>query len=346
MMESTIGNKRTFFIKVIIIACVVLSIGTGMWLKSIHKIVVIAHDGQQIEVATFRSTVGEIIEKEEIILHPADEIQPKLTETIEDGTEIIIHRAFEVNIIDAGEKKTVMTTGKSVDELLNSLDILIQENDIVTPTLSMLLVKGQTITIMRISEKYETEKIEIPYQTVTKHNDNLEIGELRKVRGGNVGVKEIKIRIVYENGIEVKREVIEETILAEAVDEVFEKGTKNFIVTSRGEVQRFKEVIIMVATAYTAGYESTGKNPGDPAYGITKSGTQARPGVVAVDPRVIPLGTQLYIESLDSVVGYGKASAEDIGGAIKGNRIDLFFECVEDAIQFGRRKVRVYVLDN
>ncbi|MGV8146015.1 MAG: 3D domain-containing protein [Alkaliphilus sp.] len=346
MMESFRSNKGAFLVKAAIVACVMIMIGTGLWLKSNHKIVVIAHDGEQIEVATFKNTVEEVLEKKEIVLHAADKIQPKLTEKIEDGTEIVIERAFEVKVVDAGVEKTLMTTRKSVEALLSSLGTLIHENDIVTPVLNMPLVEGQTITIMRISEKYESEKIQIPYQTVTKHNGNLEIGELRKVRDGNTGVKEIKVRIVYENGVEVKREVVEETILADATDEVFEKGTKNFIVTSRGEVQRFKEVIIMVATAYTAGYESTGKNPGDHGFGITKSGTQVRPGVVAVDPRVIPLGTQLYIESLDSTVGYGKASAEDIGGSIRGNRIDLFFECVEDAIRFGRRKVRVYVLDN
>jgi len=346
MMESFKSNKRAFFVKAMVIACVMLIMGTGLWLRSIHKIVVIAHDGEQREVSTFKNTVGDILEKENIVLHSADKIKPDLTEKIVDGTEIIISRAFEVKIVDAGLEQMIMTTDKNVEGLLNSLDIVIGKNDIVTPVLNMPLVEGQKITIIRVSEKYEVEKTQIPYQTITKHNDNLEIGELRKVRAGNEGVKEIKVRIVFENGIEVKREVVEETILVEAVDEVFEKGTKNFIVTSRGEVQRFKEVIIMIATAYTAGYESTGKNPGDHGFGITKSGTQARPGVVAVDPRVIPLGTQLYIESLDSFPSYGKASAEDIGGSIKGNRIDLFFEDVEDALRFGRRKVRVYVLDN
>ena len=66
---------------------------------------------------------------------------------------------------------------------------------------------------------------------------------------------------------------------------------------------------------------------------------------MAVDPRVIPLGTRLYVQSLDGSSDYGFAVAEDTGGAIKGNKIDLFFETAEQVRQFGRRRVKVYILD-
>jgi 3D (Asp-Asp-Asp) domain-containing protein len=95
----------------------------------------------------------------------------------------------------------------------------------------------------------------------------------------------------------------------------------------------------MVATAYDPGPASTGKSPGHPAYGITASGMRAGHGVVAVDPRVIPLGTRLYIP------GYGNAIAGDTGGAIKGQRIDLGFATYNEAIRYGRQTVTVYVLD-
>lgn len=89
----------------------------------------------------------------------------------------------------------------------------------------------------------------------------------------------------------------------------------------------------MVATAYFAG--GGGLN-GD---GITATGLRATYGIVAVDPRVIPLGTKLYIP------GYGPALAADTGGWIKGNRIDLCFNSLEEAIQWGRREVKVYVVE-
>ncbi len=86
----------------------------------------------------------------------------------------------------------------------------------------------------------------------------------------------------------------------------------------------------MVATAYTANCYGCS--------GMTASGQHAGHGIVAVDPRVIPLGSHLYIP------GYGQAIAGDTGGAIHGNRVDLGFNSNSDAMQFGRRSVTVYVL--
>lgn len=93
--------------------------------------------------------------------------------------------------------------------------------------------------------------------------------------------------------------------------------------------------ITVEATGYTAGPESTGKKPGDPGYGITATGTKAKRGTVAVDPSVIPFGTKMFIP------GYGYGIAEDTGGAVKDNRIDLFFDSVEEAMAWGRRTVTV-----
>ncbi|HQL36362.1 MAG TPA: 3D domain-containing protein, partial [Bacillota bacterium] len=110
-------------------------------------------------------------------------------------------------------------------------------------------------------------------------------------------------------------------------------------VSSRGQVTRFVRALKMTATAYDATFESCGKHPDHPQYGITYSGLRVRPGIVAVDPKVIPLGTYLYVE------GYGEALAADIGSAIKGNRIDLYYESPADVAKYGKRTVKVYVLD-
>jgi len=93
--------------------------------------------------------------------------------------------------------------------------------------------------------------------------------------------------------------------------------------------------LMLKATAYDAGYESNGRWTGHPS----ALGLPLRHGIVAVDPEVIPLGTRLYVE------GYGYALAADTGSAIKGDRIDLFMADRDEALAFGVRQVRVYLLD-
>lgn len=100
---------------------------------------------------------------------------------------------------------------------------------------------------------------------------------------------------------------------------------------AQGKPDRYHRVIHMEASAYTA------EDPGNGAY--TSRGNRLRKGLVAVDPRVIPLGARLYIE------GYGYAIADDTGGYIKGHRIDLAYESRQEALLFGRRTVPVYILD-
>lgn len=102
--------------------------------------------------------------------------------------------------------------------------------------------------------------------------------------------------------------------------------------------ERYKAVHDIVATAYAPGPHDNGK------WGnLTHIGTTVRPGIIAVDPQLIPLGTRVYIEYGD---GHGMyATAEDTGGAIKGQRIDIAMNTVKEAYNFGIQKVKVYVLD-
>lgn len=98
----------------------------------------------------------------------------------------------------------------------------------------------------------------------------------------------------------------------------------------------------VVATGYYAGIESTGKDPSHPSYGITYSGVKVRRGdysTIAADLRVFPLGTILYIP------GYGYGVVADKGGAIRGNKIDLYFKTKRDVFeQWGKKAIDVYVV--
>lgn len=108
-----------------------------------------------------------------------------------------------------------------------------------------------------------------------------------------------------------------------------------FITTSTGEVLKIKGKMTVKATAYSCN--------GEP--GITYSGTPARVGAVASDPSVIPLGTKMYVVSNDGAYIYGTCVAEDIGGAIKGNMLDLYFNTFDECWIFGIRECTVYFLE-
>jgi 3D (Asp-Asp-Asp) domain-containing protein len=109
------------------------------------------------------------------------------------------------------------------------------------------------------------------------------------------------------------------------------------------DAARSAKVYTVVATGYYAGVESTGKHPGHPQYGITYSGVRARRGVIstiAADLSIFPIGTLLYIP------GYGYGVVADIGSAVKGNVIDLYFQTKEEIYeQWGKRTVEVIVIE-
>lgn len=122
------------------------------------------------------------------------------------------------------------------------------------------------------------------------------------------------------------------------------KREEGVLEASDGTLIEYEGVMQLEATAYCACYECCGKWPGNKWYGITATGTRAKVGTIAVDPRVIPLGTKVYVEGLFGAENYGYATAEDTGGAIKGNIIDLYFNTHRETINWGRQQVNVYIL--
>lgn len=109
------------------------------------------------------------------------------------------------------------------------------------------------------------------------------------------------------------------------------------------ETPELKLLARFIVTAYCACERCCDKSPDDPAYGITATGTKATQGrTIAVDPRVIPYGTVLYFEGPDGLIG--GYVAEDCGGAIKGNRLDLYFDSHEEAIEWGIKEKDIYII--
>lgn len=116
----------------------------------------------------------------------------------------------------------------------------------------------------------------------------------------------------------------------------FKPGENGVIITPEGDQLRYSSVISCSATAYTTELQENK---------ITATGTVAHVGGIAVDPKLIPYGTRLYIISESGTWSYGYATAEDCGGGIKGNKIDLFFDTYDECIDFGVRNALVYVLE-
>lgn len=308
------------------------------------KVVTIIDGDRKAKMVTFQKDVDKLLEEAEIQLGEADKVMPDIKAPLRENMEIVIKRAVPVWLAVEGKEQRYMSAADTVKDVLEELDIQVGEEDIVTPRPSTPVKEGIHIKVVRVTHKIEVNEREIPYKTVIRDNNSMYKGIEKVLKKGYNGKVREEIRVTYHDGKEVDREIVDSKIIKEPQDEIVERGTKDSLITSRGEV-RFKKAMYMVSTAYSATYEDTGKKPGEEGFGITRSGTRVRPGVVAVDPRVIPLGTKLYIKSLDGTSDYGFASAEDTGGAIKGNKIDLYFESPADAKKYGRRKVLVYILE-
>ncbi len=339
-LQSIINKKNTIIIITIMMILMIISI------ESIFsKEITIRDNEQEIIIETLSSKVDKSLQKASITLNEHDKLSVDMDIKLEDGMVIEVKRAFDVKINVDGEELNVLTANNKVADILQEYNIELGEKDKTVPLLDEEILPKDVVNIIRVEEEVVKEIVDIPFRTVIKYSDEIETGKIKKSISGENGRKEVEYRIVYEDGIESLREVINEDIIKEPVDEMIEKGSEQYFVASRGQVVRYKKVLIMEATAYDLSVESCGKTPDHPEYGITYSGTKARPGVVAIDPKVIPLGSKLYVECLDGLKDYGFASAEDTGSAIKGSKIDLFMEDSKAAWRFGRRKVRVYILD-
>ncbi len=323
-------KKRLILITVItVLAASALIMGfSTVFAKNVNLII----DGKEEHVVTFSETVGELLETKEIVLGEDKVVSPSEDTELTEGMDIVISDLKTIVFTDGGVEKEIKAVGDTVEEILDYLDVEVDNDDVVTPKIEEEVEDDQRVTIERVDKEHYHKVSEIPHETEVVENDEMYEGESKVIQQGSAGQRIEKIQNTYVNDNLVSIDVIESTDKVEPVTHIVEKGTKK--VQSPVEGKNVKRVIVMEATAY------------DPTAGSkTAMGTKARVGAVAVDPRVIPLGTKLYIESMDGFPTYGYAVAEDTGGAIKGNKIDLFYNTHAQALKFGRRNVKVYVLD-
>ena len=154
--------------------------------------------------------------------------------------------------------------------------------------------------------------------------------------------------------IDDEQAIVEEVVEEPVVEEIITNPGLPTVEINGEQVayQRYVDIIRVNgkggASAYCLCQKCCGKSPSSPGYGRTASGLVIVPGtgmkVLSVDPKVIPLGSKLYVQGLNGASDYGYAVAADTGGAIKGNRVDLYMDSHQDALKWGRRDVRVYIL--
>lgn len=344
--------KRYLSLRVVIIIFAVIIISVSTYVGIFHylrKEVVINDDGNQIVVKTMKATVGEVLEQNGISLTAYDYISLPLDAKLQriNINEININRAVPVCINDGGKEVQIMTCEDTVKDVLEGASIELSEKDRLDGvTLEDEVTENMDIKVVRVKEELVEENIAIPYETTKRENSRMDKGKEAVAREGKEGIRQKVFRVVMENGKEVLRELVKESILSNPVNKIVEYGTILNTKTSRGDTLRYKKVIDMRATAYTASFADTGKNPDHPQFGITYTGVKAKKGIIAVDPKVIPLGTRVYVEVPGSAPDYGFAVAADIGSAVKGNKIDVYLDDASSARRWGVKKVKVYILKN
>lgn len=293
-------------------------------------------------------TAEEILLKEEITLSAADKVD--FTGFDESGrATLTIHRAFTVTIKADGKTNRVTMTEGTVADALERAGITLSRDDLINVSPYEDAVSGMEIVVNRITFDTVTEETELPFATETTKTQWLTSGKVLVTTPGRDGKQIATYNRVLMDGEVVSTELVDSEVVSYPVTQKQLLGTSStpiaseiippsdFRLDENGVPENYTRVLTGKATAY-----SSRRYP----YVRGASGQYLKPGSVAVDPKVIPYGTKLYITSADGSYIYGYAVAADTGLAmIKGDvLVDCFFETYGESCRFGAKKVNVYVL--
>lgn len=306
--------------------------------------ITINDNGSVTEIKTAKTTVGAVLEENGITVSDYDIVTPSKDAPISGIKQIDIQRAFEITISDIDGEKNVWTAHNSVEDVLAQYEIALDSDDEIYPSYDEKIASGDTIYITRVEISEVEEDVALEYDVVEEKSDKLQKGAKKVITNGENGLANVTYRVVVKNGVQTEKEEISRTVVREPVNKVIAVGTKEaapaqaLASRSGSSPASASRVIICRATAYDGSYETLGThNP------RTSLGRTPTVGTVAVDPSVIPLGSRLYIESVDGSYVYGECFAGDTGGGIRGNRVDLFMASRAQALAFGSKQVRVYI---
>lgn len=338
--------------KILIVLCsfaavAVIGLGCGAWIMSEQKNVTLSVNSNDVVVNTYTNTVKELLEEQDIDLDDVSSTDVPLDSDIHDGQTIDVEVTNNFKVLVDGKTLKLNTAATDVKEVLDEAGVTLGENDTVEPELATAATTDLVIDIHRVTIEEEIRETELAYSVETKKDSAMFSGEQEVVQEGQTGLQTDTYRVTYRDGEYYSEELVDSEV-TDPVTEIVAVGSGSSTSTDASYVSNdedsenestasdqvapngmsYSKVLTCKATAY---HESDGS--------LTKSGTLARVGAIAVDPSVIPLGTKLYVE------GYGYCVAEDTGGLIKGNRIDVYFNSDEECINWGVKSVTVYILN-
>lgn len=366
-IKRTLYGRRTLLLRLtVVILTMIFTVGL-LSQAAFARTTYVITDGDKVVIhTTYATDPAAVLTEAGLTLGDED------TFTAQPGgevSEITVNRLQLVHVYNGDEVLEVATYGATVADVLDQLHITIQDDMRISQAMETETADGMVIRVTYL--QYETEEytLTVPYETRYCIDETLEPDEEIVLLEGQNGLIRYTDKVGYQDGAEVSRTCIQEEVLLQPIDRVIVSGidrsTKtqegagrayvpilgslgfnstespgsggaivsddgSAITTASGEVIQYKQKLAVEATAYCK-------------QGSTAVGTTARYGAIAVDPTVIPYGTEMYIVSSDGEYIYGYATAEDCGN-FKGYSIDLFFNEEDECWQFGRRRCIVYIL--
>ncbi len=282
-------------------------------------------------VGSYGETVADILARQGIALSPLDRMDCRPTDETYDGMVIRITH-IEIETVEADEVIPYQTVTYEDATLEPGMEVILTEgrDGAVHTTYEVRYENGAEVSREIVSQEITARASDAvvlcsPERDAENHNIHLAATD---------AVDYVPETPAAQPALRASTPAASSSGASVSVSSA-PSFTGSTVTTSTGEVLSVKSVLSCQATAYTCvGYTGT-----------TATGTTARVGAIAVDPRVIPLGSRLYIVTDDGQYIYGYCTAEDTGGAIKGNIVDLYFNTWNECIQFGRRNCTVYVLE-
>lgn len=341
-------NRKHGIVKVLaVLLAVVCMVGSLSQTAQAENTYVIT-DGDAVTVhTTYASDPAKVLEEVGVNLS-AEDIYT--TESVDGVSEIKIQRQQKITVYYEDETVETNSYGESLKALFVRLGIVVDDSVAVSLPLDTMTYDGMEVRVDRKGQNTESYTVEIPFETTYCDDPTLPAGEEKILVAGKSGQMLCTANVEYINGQEDSRNVYQQTVTEEPVTQVVAVGTgemvgqKNdkpiigdgVIVLPSGEVLTYNRKDKFVATAYT--------HTDDGCDEFTANGAPVKWGVVAIDPRVVPYGTRMFIVTNDGEYIYGLSTAEDCGTGIVGKRVDLYMPTYEECMTFGVRGCTIYFL--